>query len=316
MKDPYLDQDEDSIEQPDHNKTDQNKDAEESSPKLSKIDQIRKKLASIKNGEHLSKNPSRLNFRTYSRTKPTATEQMLANSSRIRSKAKRVLNVGGYEYGIRVESRDKTQKKRKRKEKAKRADEVKFEENSDGGGKSDTYATSIEELKLDDRRIRVIVFLDNYNLRLDDNLLLKTAIDVCKNTETYEIIPVFCLVPKQSSESDDESLLLSDQNDLLSSRGILGTYFLLESAKELKSALQNFEIPSNLIITLKPPQKVLTPLLHPSMTNILITSINFNPPKIPHCPYQLLKIPSCTLYSLDSLPFPLASLPRLFSRFK
>lgn len=101
---------------------------------------------------------------------------------------------------------------------------------------------------------------------MDDNCLLKLAIGLCSEVDTYEVIPVYSFLPGIFGLNDPDEV--SNFTKFRHKRSILNTNFILESVKELKSKLK--DIGSDLLITMLEPHEFIQKLLREDRTNVII----------------------------------------------
>jgi deoxyribodipyrimidine photo-lyase len=220
---------------------------------------------------------------------------------------------------------DQDAKKRKKPKKVypKRPPPEPPEPDSNDEREADILINNINDLEIkEDEKIRVIVVLNNSNLRLDDNSLLKIAIGIGLQSESYEVIPIYWMLPelfKKNGQSEDEKFLKEKFT-----RGIIQTNFILENAKELKQSLR--ELGSDLLIAYKNPHEYVKQFIRKDRKNILIVEREVTPAES-KAEYELTKLAfennikvckvwSSTIYHLQDLPIEIWKFPHLFGRFK
>ena len=181
---------------------------------------------------------------------------------------------------------------------------------------------SAEQLSNQEMTIRMIVILNNSNLRLDDNPLLKIAVGMCADNLNYEIIPIYWFLPDLFCQNDEQSVgkFLKEKHV----RGILNTYFILENVKELKQNLINLNC--DLIISRESPHIFAKKFFRKDRINVLVfeqeiatveRNEEYNLIKMAYeNKVKVCKVWGSTIYHINDIGIPLWKFPHLFGRFK
>ena len=186
----------------------------------------------------------------------------------------------------------------------------------------DVLLQSIDQLSEQEKTIRMIVILNNTNLRLDDNPLLKIAVGMCAESDSYEIIPIFWFLPDLFCKNEKE--FVDNYFKEKHVRGILNTHFILENAKELKENLINLK--SNLVISKESPHIFVQKFFRNDRFNVLVFEQEIATTERQE-EYNLIKMAfdkrikiwkvwGSTIYHINDLGIPLWKFPHLFGRFK
>ena len=182
--------------------------------------------------------------------------------------------------------------------------------------------TSLDQLKDAPLPIRVIVLLNNFNLRLDDNPLLNLSWRISEIYKESEVIPLYWFLPELYSTREGE--LVESYIQEKHARSIMNTYFLIENVKELKQSLK--ELHSDLLVSLQSPHILIPQILNAGWTNVIIAEQEITPVECNE-EFNLIKMAQenkwfvfrtfeNTIYRLSNIDVTIDKFPHLFGRFK